>query len=170
MIINHGTDRRYSDGCRCDECREAHKLKAREYRDRKRRRLTRPALRTAVMSMESSGPGPVELAVETELAGLAAAQERPGLAATAVALAKLMDGPAVTSKLAAAQRLLEILNTLGKGSSVRRRKLAVVKPMTKKGGACWPIFMRLSTEPPRPFTVTADRFDRNRQLLRHAAR
>jgi hypothetical protein len=34
MAINHGTNRRYSDGCRCDECREAHKLKAREYRDR----------------------------------------------------------------------------------------------------------------------------------------
>jgi hypothetical protein len=28
--INHRADCRYSDGCRCDECREAHKLKARE--------------------------------------------------------------------------------------------------------------------------------------------
>jgi hypothetical protein len=79
MTIKHGTDRRYSDGCRCDECREAHKLKARKRRDRKRRGLTRPALLTAVMSMESSGPGPVELDVETELAGLAAARERAGV-------------------------------------------------------------------------------------------
>jgi hypothetical protein len=78
MTIKHGTDRRYSDGCRCDECREAHKLKAREYRDRKRRGLTRHAFLTAVMSMESSGPGLVELALESELAGLAAAQLRPG--------------------------------------------------------------------------------------------
>ena len=31
MTIKHGTDRRYSDGCRCDECREAHKLKARTF-------------------------------------------------------------------------------------------------------------------------------------------
>jgi hypothetical protein len=130
MTIMHGTDRRYSDGCRCDECREAHKLKAREYRDRRRRGLTRPALLTAAMSMESSNPGPVELAVESELAGLAAAQERPGLAQTALALARLMDGPAVSAKPAAAQRLVEILNTLAKGASVRRRKLAAVKSMT----------------------------------------
>jgi hypothetical protein len=130
MTIKHGTDRRYNDGCRCDECREAHKIRAREYRDRKRRGLTRPALLTAVMSMESSGPGPVELAVEAELAGLAAAQERPGLAQTALALARLMDGPAVTSKPAAAARLADILNALSQGSSQRRRKLAVVKSMT----------------------------------------
>jgi len=77
---NHGTDRRYSDGCRCDECREAHKIRAREYRDRKRRGLTRPALLTAVMSMEREqvGLGPVESAVELELDGLAAEAERPG--------------------------------------------------------------------------------------------
>jgi len=114
MSIAHGTDRRYNDGCRCDECRGAHAQKAREYRDRRRRGLTRPALLTAVMSMEreQAGAGPVELAVETEIAGLAAAQERPGLAATALALARLMDGPAVTAKPAAAQRLIEILNAL----------------------------------------------------------
>jgi hypothetical protein len=132
MSIKHGTDRRYSDGCRCDECREAHTLKAREYRDRKRRGLTRPALLTAVLSAEreQAGPGRVESAVEAELAGLASAQERPGLAQTALALARLLDGPAVTSKPAAAQRLVEILNTLAKGASVRRRKLPVVRSMT----------------------------------------
>jgi hypothetical protein len=135
MTIAHGTDRRYSDGCRCDKCREAHKIKAREYRNRQRRGLTRPALLTAVMSMEQSGPGPVELAVETELASLAQARERPGLAQVALALARLMDGPAVTAKPAAAQRLVEILTTLSKGSSQRRQKLAAVKQMTGKGGA-----------------------------------
>jgi hypothetical protein len=137
MTIAHGTDRRYSDGCRCDKCREAHKIKAREYRDRQRRGLTRPALLTAVMAMEreQSDPGPVELAVETELASLAQARERPGLAAAALALARLMDGPAVTAKPAAAQRLVDILTTLSKGSSQRRQKLAAVKQMTGKGGA-----------------------------------
>ena len=132
MTIKHGTDRRYSDGCRCDECREAHKLKAREYRDRKRRGLTRPALLTAVLSAEheQAGPGSVESAVESELADLAAAHERPGLAQIALALARLMDGPAVTSKPAAAQRLVDILNALSKGSSQRRGKLATVKSMT----------------------------------------
>jgi hypothetical protein len=134
MTINHGTDRRYSDGCRCDKCREAHKIKAREYRDRKRRGLTRPALLTAVLSMDVSA-GPVEQAVESELAGLAQARERPGLAQVALALARLMDGPAVTSKPAAAKQLTEILGTLSKGSSQRRQKLAVVKQMTEKDGA-----------------------------------
>jgi hypothetical protein len=134
MTINHGTDRRYSDGCRCDKCREAHEIKAREYRDRKRRGLTRPALLTAVLSMDVSA-GPVEQAVESELAGLAQARERPGLAQVALALARLMDGPAVTSKPAAAKQLTEILGTLSKGSTQRRQKLAVVKQMTEKGGA-----------------------------------
>jgi hypothetical protein len=77
----------------------------------------------------------VELAVESELVGLAAAQEQPGLARTALALARLMDGPAVTSKPAAAQRLVEILNVLSEGSSQRRRRLEVVRSMTEKGGA-----------------------------------
>jgi hypothetical protein len=137
MTIKHGTDRRYNDGCRCDECREANKLKAREDRDRKRRGLTRPALLVAVLSAEreQADPGPVELAVESELVGLAAAQEQPGLAQTALALARLMDGPAVTSKPAAAQRLVEILNVLSEGSSQRRRRLEVVRSMTEKGGA-----------------------------------
>ena len=75
----------------------------------------------------------MESAVEVELAGLAAAAERPGLAQTALALARLMDGPAVTSKPAAAQRLVEIVNTLAKSASVRRRKLTVVREMTDKG-------------------------------------
>lgn len=134
MTISHGTDRRYSDGCRCEECREAHKLKAREYRDRKRRGLTRPDLLTAVLSMDVSA-GPVELAVESELAGLVAAAQRPGLVQVALALARLMDGPAVTSKPAAAKQLTEILTALAKGGAQRRQKLAVVKQMTDKGGA-----------------------------------
>jgi hypothetical protein len=82
-----------------------------------------------------AAPGPVESAVESELAGLAAAQERPGLAQLALALARLMNGPAVTSKPAAAKQLTEILGTLAKGGAQRRRKLAVVKQMTEKGGA-----------------------------------
>jgi hypothetical protein len=52
------------------------------------------------------------------------------VAQTALALARLMDGPAVTSKPAAAQRLVEILNTLAKDGAQRRRKLSVVKQMT----------------------------------------
>ena len=54
----------------------------------------------------------------------------PGLAQAALALARLMDGPAVTSKLAAVQQLVDILNTMAEGASVRRRKLAVIKSMT----------------------------------------
>ena len=34
---NHGRDSTYvSHGCRCDECTEAHREKAREYRDRRK--------------------------------------------------------------------------------------------------------------------------------------
>jgi hypothetical protein len=109
------------------------------------------------MSMEQSGPGPVELAVESELAGLAAARERPGLAQVALSLARLMDGPAVTSKPAAAKQLMEILGTLAKGGAQGRRKLAVVKQMTEKGGAWWltAIGLAVGDGPDLPFVNLA---------------
>ena len=87
---------------------------------------------------QPADPGPVELAVESELGGLAAAQLRPSLAAVALAMARILDGRVPTPKPAAAKVLVTVLDTLHKGSAQGRRgNLAVVKSMTKKGGA-WP--------------------------------
>jgi hypothetical protein len=82
-----------------------------------------------------SEPGPVEAAVETEIRGFAQTEARPGLAATALALARIMDNPrAVGQQPAAARQLAAILGTLSKPTQ-RRGKLAVVKSMTNQAGS-----------------------------------
>ncbi len=48
-------------------------------------------------------------------------------------MARLIDALAMTAKPAAAKGLVEILNTLAKGSTQRRRKLQVVREMADKG-------------------------------------
>ena len=83
-------------------------------------------------------PGPVESGVEVEIAESRQAQDRPGLAHTALALARMLDNPrAVSAQPAATRQLTVILDRLAR-SSHRRAKLAVVKSMTEKGGALMP--------------------------------
>jgi hypothetical protein len=58
------------------------------------------------------------------------AHHRPGLAAAALALARILDNPkALSTQPAAARQLVAILGTLSKRTQ-RRGKLAVVKSMT----------------------------------------
>jgi hypothetical protein len=77
-------------------------------------------------------PGQVETAVAAEIAALASAEARPGLAAIAAALARLLDDPtAKTPKPAAAKVLVSVLDTLRKGSAQGQRgSLSLVKSMT----------------------------------------
>lgn len=83
-------------------------------------------------------PGSVESAVESEIAGLAAAVARPGLAEVARALARnVLDNPrAVNQHAAAAGKLADILDRL-RAASERGRcgHLTVVRTLTEKGGA-----------------------------------
>jgi hypothetical protein len=57
MTIKHGTDRQYSDRCRCDDCREAHKIRAREYRRPEAAGVDAAPLLTAVLSAEREQAG-----------------------------------------------------------------------------------------------------------------
>ena len=77
-----------------------------------------------------SEPGPVEVGVEAEIAGLT--QARPGLAAAALAMAKIMDNPAVvSSQPAAAKVLAALLDKLHSSLAQNRRgRLAVVRTLT----------------------------------------
>lgn len=76
--------------------------------------------------------GAVVAAVQAQLDGTAAAQERPGLAAIAVRLAEVLDNQsAIPQHAAAAHRLVEILGTLSK-SSMRRTRLSMVRSMTER--------------------------------------
>jgi hypothetical protein len=95
-----------------------------------------PSAATAVVSLPAPvtpqpiEPGPVESGVKAEISGFAA-QVRPGLAATALALARIMDNPRAVSQQPA---LAAILGTLSKPTQ-RHGKLAVVKSMTNQRAA-----------------------------------
>jgi hypothetical protein len=89
-----------------------------------------------VPQLQPTEPGPVESAVEAELGGLASTELRPGLVQIALAMAKILDGHPPTPKPPAAKVLVSVMDTLHKGSAQGRRgNLALVKSMTKKGGA-----------------------------------
>jgi hypothetical protein len=133
MAAKHGTRRRYIEGCRCEGCTEANRLYFRERRAGVRGsqlRVQPPA------DLQEVNPGPVESGVMAEIDSLAA-QARPGLAQVALSLARIMDDPrAINQKAAAAKVLVSLLDKLRTASAQRRRGgLAVVRTMTKKGGA-----------------------------------
>jgi hypothetical protein len=130
MTATHGTRRRYNEGCRCEDCTEANTLYLRRRRERQ---LTGEVTQSESREANAS-PGPVESGVALEIDGLAA-QARPGLAAAALAIARVLDNPrAVNQQPAAAKVLISMLEKLRSASPAGRRGLAVVREMTKKGG------------------------------------
>jgi hypothetical protein len=133
MTVTHGRSR-YTRGCRCNICITAE----RQYqRDRYRRRRGLPVdppdppkLKVVDSPPVSSHDGSVVAAVRAELGASAAAAERPGVTAVALALAAILDDSKhVPAQPAAARQLVAILSTLSKRGQ-RRGKLAVVKSMT----------------------------------------
>jgi hypothetical protein len=73
----------------------------------------------------------VEAAVMAEIQALGP-HRRPGLVATAVALARVLDNPkAISTQPAAAGALLNVLNLLHKGAVGGKPKLATVRRMTR---------------------------------------
>jgi hypothetical protein len=136
MGPRHGSRRRYNDGCRCDDCKAAEASYRASYRQRKangdpigpKGSVVQMSQATA---LDPVGPGPVEEAVRLEIADLTQAQARPGLAQTALALARIMDNPKATNQQpAAASKLTEILDKLHKGADARKSRLASVRQMT----------------------------------------
>jgi hypothetical protein len=124
MAAKHGTRRRYNEGCRCDDCTVANTA----YQQRYRQRPTAVVPLSAPVTL--AGPGPVEVGVGQEIAGLTEA--RPGLAQTALALARVLDNPrAVSSHPPAAKVLAALLDKLASASAHGRRgNLSLVKSMT----------------------------------------
>ena len=125
-MANHGTPSRYSQGCRCADCTEAHRLRAIDYRARKEESEPEP-----------TSPGQVEKAVQAEIGGLAVS--RPSLAAIALAMARILDNPrAKSTQPPAAKVLVSVMDTLHKGSAQGRRgNLAVVRAMSSRDpGTC----------------------------------
>jgi hypothetical protein len=136
MAARHGICRRYVEGCRCEDCTGANRV---YFRQRRAAKVQPPA---AVVSLPAAGasqpyePGPVESGVAAEISDLAA-EARPGLTQTALALARILDDPRATSQKPAAARVLTtLLEKLRSASArVRRGGLTLVRTMTEKGGA-----------------------------------
>jgi hypothetical protein len=139
MAVRHGTRKRYGAGCRCDDCRAAQRLYQRRYRERVALGETRPVSVAPVLQVVKihhppADAGPVELAVEAELAGVAVAELRPALVAVARAMARILDSSRVpTPQPAAAKVLVSVMDTLHKSAQSRRGNLAAVKSMTERG-------------------------------------
>lgn len=137
----HGTRRRYQKGCHCIPCRASES----EYQRGRRRNRNSPALASVAdlpAEVEATepvppaaaavGPESVQAAVLRELDLLDdAARDRPGQVATALAMARIMDSPlAIPQHPAAAGKLLEVLESLGRVGRKRKGKLAAVREMT----------------------------------------
>jgi hypothetical protein len=133
------TNAHHMAGCRCAACREAYRVRAREYRRRKANGEVVSPFRYAEQQESplpaEIGPGPVEVGVEAEIGGVA--DGRPGLAQVALALARLMDDPTAKNQApAAAKALVSVLDKLRSASARGRRgHLSSVRTMTQKGGA-----------------------------------
>jgi hypothetical protein len=101
-LNNIGARRGYTDGCRCNDCKDAQRLYQQRYRERSLSPVTN--VTTAL-----AGPGPVESGVQAEIGG-SAAEARPGLAQMALAMARILDSKAVNQQPAAAKVLASLLD------------------------------------------------------------
>ncbi|VBA60293.1 hypothetical protein [Mycobacterium attenuatum] len=124
---DHGRSR-YRRGCRCDVCRQANREYQRGHRAKQLQAVPAPA-------SDSTGVvTPVVDAVQAEIDASPIAGQRPGLAAIALAMARILDNPhAIPQQPAAAARLVELLGKLSKGTQPRAR-LAAVQKMTPAVG------------------------------------
>jgi hypothetical protein len=138
----HGTRKSYQAGCACELCKGAEAAYRRERRRLKREAVgefaAHPVTNLSLVTGHGSpaptdvdpAAGGVEAAVSQEIDGLGS--PRPGLVATALALARILDNPkAVSTQPAAAAKLADILETLRKNSDKRESKLARVRSLTK---------------------------------------
>ena len=123
--------RRYQRGCRCERCCESNRTYARQHKRRRRASLAAVPTPPATEAPVDPADGRVTAAVRAQIAGLPAAEERPGLVEIALALCALLDNQAaVPQHPSAAHRLTEILDALAKSPSARGR-LSVVRGMTR---------------------------------------
>lgn len=129
----HGRSR-YQRGCRCATCCSANRTYARDRKRAKQSQLRAlpPIPADPSPQDQPQEPGPVGAAVRAQLDTTAAARERPGLAAIAVALAEVLDNQsAIPQHAAAAHRLIELLGLMSK-SATRHGRLTVVRSMTEQ--------------------------------------
>lgn len=130
----HGTRSCYVGGCRCDKCKSANS----EY-NRQRRSHT-PGLASVTplpaakeKAAPATKPGRVEAKVIEELAGLNSVIKHPGLAESALSMARILDNQQMLPTHPAAQRALRgTLADLHDKASGQVGRLQKVAAMTGK--------------------------------------
>jgi hypothetical protein len=123
----HGRSRYRHHGCRCEVCVESNRLYMRGLRARKR--VLRPV--PAVPTDANATPGPVVAAVQAELDGLGDLTGSQGLAAAAIAMARILDSDGnIPTWPSAARQLSSLLDTLHKSAAPKRGRLAAVQKMS----------------------------------------
>lgn len=99
-----------------------------------RKRVQAPVADPVQPEPAPSPAGSVVAEVQREIDGLASADAHPGLVAAALRMAFVLDTPeAVTQWPQATSRLADLLETLGKGGTKKRGRLAAVRDMTGTG-------------------------------------
>jgi hypothetical protein len=137
MSERHGRNG-YLRGCRCDRCRGGQRDYISAQRACKRALspvpapvLAEPVSVAASSNVAAETVGPLVAAVRAELAALGDLTGRPGLAAAAVAMARILDHPgAVTTQPEAARQLMSLLDVLHREAAPKRGRLAAVQAMT----------------------------------------
>jgi hypothetical protein len=126
MPGRHGRVCYIKDHCRCDVCRQAERDYRLAHRARARGLELLPDASDEPQvtrdAEDSSPPGPVLTAVLAELDGLPATKSRPGLAASAIRMAEIIDSKPLSTTAPSAQRRLQAaLSELRNASWVARR-------------------------------------------------
>lgn len=138
MSAAHGTRVRYNGGCRCDECKAANREYNRELRNRKaagglpENLASVSKLPGANQRPVTTEPGRVESQVLIELGMMNSPAKYPGLAESALAMARILDNPNMLTTHPAAQRALRgTLADLHDKSAVKVGRLAKVASMSR---------------------------------------
>jgi hypothetical protein len=143
--VKHGKRTTYVRGCRCDPCKEANRKYTEDLRDRKRtnkpvltplRSLNPEPEQKQVQVYDPDEPGRVESAVQLEINLLTqkVRETLPGLIASALAMARDIDNPALATSHPSSQRqLMAALSQLHNASVGRKGKLADVAQMANRG-------------------------------------
>ena len=149
----HGTYKRYKQGCRgddgCQPCKDAAADYVKDYRARKRG-LAEPAVavvapsapggavqrgpRATVTALNKpDGPGPAERAVIEDTAGLSTASSNRALVEGALAMARILDDyRQVTTHPSALRQLSAAMAELKRGAEKKQGRLAAVQAMSQR--------------------------------------
>jgi hypothetical protein len=148
----HGTRTMYVRGCTagadgkaCDACKEANRLYGQDLKERKRtgKMVQKPLASVTKIRVEQpedsddsdqpAEPGRVETAVASEISKMSARTKHPGLVASCLAMASIIDKPALVTTHPSAQRQLShTLDKLWAASVGRTGKLADISQMSRR--------------------------------------